>query len=286
MVARDHAPTTSAATPASPCAGHKERPILFSGPMVRALLDGRKTQTRRGLTRNNSTVLGDRWGAKSPWVGLDFTVAKPRTQSSLMLCIAGGDAPRDIHLDVPFLHPEDAARGMEWDGTVYRVRPQWEAGDRLWVREAWCAADAPGGFAYMADHPGDPRGLGWRPSIHMPRAASRITLEITDVRVERLQDISEADAKAEGAGLYVPGHGFITEAELRADPGYSNFLSPRLGFEAIWREINGDGSWDANPWVWAVAFRVLDALSTAPQVEGDRSRDEPSSPDTRGQTHG
>lgn len=270
---RNHEPTTCAATPASPCAGHKERPILFSGPMVRALLDGRKTQTRRGLTRNNSTVLGDRWGAKSPWVGLDFTVAKPRTQSSLMLCIAGGDAPRDIHLDVPFLHPEDAARGMEWDGTVYRVRPQWEAGDRLWVREAWCAADAPGGFAYMADHPGDPRGLGWRPSIHMPRAASRITLEITDVRVERLQDISREDAAAEGlhklpvSGRYVINRGDQYFGSVSHDP--------REVYAWLWDDINGAGSWDANPWVWAVAFRVLDALSTAPQVDRDRFQEEP-----------
>lgn len=252
--------TNSLAFGNAPQSGN-ERSILMSAPMVRALLDGRKTQTRRVLTRNNSTVLGDRWGAKSPWVGLDFTVAKPRTQSSLMLCIAGGDAPRDIHLDVPFLHPEDAARGMEWDGTVYRVRPQWEAGDRLWVREAWCAADAPGGFAYMADHPGDPRGLGWRPSIHMPRAASRITLEITDVRVERLQGISEADATAEG----------VQAPELV--PLLGAFWSSRDGFAKLWSHINGRESWDANPWVWAVSFRVLDALSTAPQVDGDSSRE-------------
>jgi hypothetical protein len=118
---------------------------------------------------------------------------------------------------------------------------------------------------------GNPNWGDWtrpKPSIHMPRWASRLTLTVTDARVQRLQEISEADAVAEGAGFYVPGHGFITEADLRADPGYSNFLAPRMGFEAIWASIHGPDAWDANPWVAALTFTVhrcnIDQMETTP----------------------
>lgn len=244
----------------------RERPILFSAQMVRAILEGRKTQTRRILTRNNSTVLGDRWGAKSPWDGLDFTRAVPRTQSTMMRFIAGAAAPRDIHLDVPFLHPQDAANGMAWDGCVYRVRPQWEPGELLWVREAFawisdCRHNDPGaraladGAFYRADELVDCGDIvRWRPSIHMPRWASRITLRITDVRVERLNEISEEDCLAEGIER-LPEHqhwrAWRGAGEPRA-PGLIPYYVAQ--YRDLWEHINGLGSWAENPWVWVVAF--------------------------------
>ena len=171
----------------------KERPILFSGPMVRALLDGSKTQTRR--------------------------VIKPR------------------HL--AFFNQNAAAMLNDWNE---RPLPYGKPGDRLWVRETW--HDASSSLHSCALYRADGIDLHWdkwTPSIHMPRWASRITLEITSVRVERLQDISEADAQAEG----------ITSAECLECDGFVN------AFSKLWEQINGPGSWDANPWVWAIEFRRL-----------------------------
>jgi hypothetical protein len=121
-------------------------------------------------------------------------------------------------------------------------------GDRLWVCETWaperertgCPDDT--GTLYRATDPGwddEDTGLRWRPSIFMPRTASRILLKITDVRVQRLQDISQYDARAEG---YTP---------------HSYPLLPKIWFRHTWSSIHGDSSWDANPWVWALTFRRL-----------------------------
>lgn len=204
----------------------KERPILFSGAMVRAILDGRKTQTRR--------------------------VAKE---------FAGRD---DLDLIL--------RRFPHQNGCPYGA-----PGDRLWVREAWqyydWSEDGEPCIRYAADNAvawpqipaerdaqrlidiwaglsapenvaidGWARDRRWRPSIHMPRWASRITLEIESVRVERLQDISEADAEAEGVrnSLHLQGGRFA-----------------RDNFAHLWWTINGDGSWEANPFVWCVSFRKL-----------------------------
>jgi len=194
----------------------KERPILFSGPMIRAILADTKTQTRR--------------------------VVKPAP------CLTRG------------MQTHEFAVG----GHDYRC-PYGVPGDRLWVRETFAdgVEGCPGGISYRANHC-DPKGDGpahpmkWRPSIFMPRAASRILLEVTDVRVERLQEISEGDAKAEG----------ITELSLQGDePGAwwtaaphrsMHSRTPRGAFLRLWRSIHGDGSWDANPWVWVVSFRRID----------------------------
>lgn len=214
------------------------RPIIFSAPMVRALLAGAKTQTRR--------------------------IIKPRGQASLF----DGGWTDDYVLD-----PGNA----EWRAREVRYAP----GDLLYARETcWLYGQwredgqtktgrsrrrfdligksirletpRPDELAFYGRGP----GFTWRPSIHMPRWASRLTLDVADVRVQRLQQITEADARAEGAPLYVPGHGRITEAELAADPGYSNYLCYRLGFEDLWNELHGPGSWQANPWVVAVSFSV------------------------------
>jgi hypothetical protein len=220
--------------------GVRVGPILFSSPMIRALLEGRKTQTRRIIKPQPFPVRG------------------------------------------PFYRPYPTTSPREWhsvsrDGYIANIQVvRYEPGQLLWVRENMRVGNE---TLVFDDGASVPKGsFAWQdwmyrygrkkiPSIHMPRWASRITLEVTAVKVERLQDISKEDAQAEGCGLYVPGHGFITESELSCDPGYSNFLSPRMGFEAIWTEIHGPASWDANPWIVAVSFtphlRNIDQLIAA-----------------------
>lgn len=196
----------------------KERPILFSGPMVRAILDGRKTQTRR--------------------------VVKPQP-------FANGEVRLNERFDAMFTA-----------GDVYGTRnPYGQPGDHLWVKEthrfdgldpkialrSQCLDE----ISYRADMDGD-RSIDdcpWRPSIFMPRWASRITLEITGVRVERLNDISEEDAKVEG----------VECVKLRFWKDYDGkggvYVNPILSFQSLWESINGPGSWDANPWAWVIEFR-------------------------------
>lgn len=210
-----------------------DRPILFSAPMVRALLAGTKTQTRRLLKAEPppgaQRVIRPFQDERLQWAATD---PHDMEQGQLVL----GDAPR-----CPYGAP----------------------GDRLWVRETWsthaCFDGVPPAqitarsIHYWAD--GDTLTGKGRPSIHMPRWASRITLEVTGVRVERLQDISEADAIAEGVS---------PDPFCRQDDDASAFhrIGPVRGnsfpiarYAALWEQINGPGSWDANPWVWAVSFR-------------------------------
>jgi hypothetical protein len=193
----------------------RERPILFSAPMVRAILDGTKTQTRR--------------------------VVKPAPMMVTDHKTAVWEGPADSLLKL-------------LDGAG-RHCPYGQPGDRLWVREAFafCLADkfgpTPDSVIYRADEGNADWPHGWKPSIHMPRCASRITLEVTAVRVERLNDISEKDAWAEGC------EGF--------DDDVTGGKSGYLEFAELWESINGPGSWDANPWVWVVEFRKLGAGETA-----------------------
>lgn len=206
----------------------KERPILFSAPMVRAILDGRKTMTRRVVQ-----------GA-------------PTWESSYVL---------GVHQGVWGIHAHVDAIG------AFRARcPYGEPGDRLWVRETWAEfvdvvtidgshVELGRDFIYRADGEDQKRHTVWRPSIHMPRAASRLTLEITGVRVERLKDITEADAIAEG--LTRDGDGW------RGAPKLPWFASPIAAFRSLWESINGGGSWDENPFVWVVEFRRIEQEAKA-----------------------
>lgn len=201
----------------------KERPILFSAPMVRALLAGTKTQTRRAA-KVESTL------------GIDSILAPRR---------AGGHA-------ATYLLPDQAAEAAV-------CCPYGQPGDRLWVRETWSPTgpEPSGGSLYRADFPEGPLSIKFKPSIHMPRAASRILLEITALRAERLQDISEEDAKAEGA----PGY----EEGLDAPPPDSDHeWSYRASFQRLWEQINGPGSWAQNPWVWVVEFERAQAQQKGP----------------------
>ena len=202
------------------------RPILFSAPMVRALLDGRKTQTRRVFKPERMT-----WDAKGR-----YTTHAMRG-GEVVMTGSGPFLPND------WLH----------------YCPYGQPSDRLWVRETWSdnsATHVPGinqRVYYRADYPeGSYKSvLHWHPSIHMPRWASRITLEITGVRVERLQDISEADAIAEGVS-YDPGEGGTYWV-----PGLGCSSDTATGsYRLLWESINGPGSWGANPWVWLVEFNV------------------------------
>lgn len=207
-----------------------ERPILFSAPMVRAILEGRKTQTRRVLKPQIYQTTSGAWHVQGN----------------------GGGA---------FCKSESDARQVQLD--YLKITE----GDTLWVREAWrtlskhdavSPRDLPRVpiIGYDADYQIEPndgyRGKG-RPSIHMPRWASRITLKVTGVKVERLHDISEADAIAEG--IYTdptrPGKHWITE------PGQFSFSSPTKAFRALWSSINGTVSWEANPWVVAYSFERI-----------------------------
>lgn len=243
-----------------------EHPILFSGAMVRAILAGRKTQTRRVITPRNSTLNGgpirqdDEYWHKR----LLFDQAVPRSKSNLMVALAGTrGAPPDPHLLVP-----DEEEGRQ------RVRAKIEAGDRLWVRESFCWFDEADWVGYRADgrmlrydtveDTDCPRVIekdamvvdppAWRPSIHMPRWVCRLDLEVTDVRAERLCDITEADAAAEGAQHQNrPG----MDVDIDGDAWHGAY---RQAFERLWNQINARRGfpWSSNPWVWAFTFRVID----------------------------
>jgi hypothetical protein len=209
-----------------------ERPILFSAPMVRAILAGTKTQTRR--------------------------VVKPAHKA---------------WIEMPVTHQLG-----EWDK---RPLPYGKTGDRLWVRETWQAVSGNDRVRHIMTHPRPDRGwleyaatpradepaYKWRPSIHMPRWASRITLEVTGVRVERLQDISEADALAEGISRLAPSappHEWSGLNRFTLNGMGSGFCAGSVSWNSptaealylrLWEDINGPGSWEANPWVWVVEFK-------------------------------
>jgi len=179
----------------------REKPILFSASMVRAILDGSKTQTRRVCK------LEMRGGMPEP------------EMSSLLKCC-----------------------------------PYGQLGDQLWVKETHWVDDEDGSVLYAANpddwnfveqnkHETGSSRYNWKPSIFMPRKHSRITLEITGVRVERLQDISETDARAEG----YPAVNFNPARNQEHDQA-------RYWYRLLWEQINGPGSWEANPWVWAIEF--------------------------------
>lgn len=204
----------------------KERPILFSTPMVQAILAGSKTQTRR--------------------------ICKPANTESLSFVVSDnghfGDEEGDVSFTCPYGKP----------------------GERLWVRETFNRTN-PGGqngiYYYKADDSfptclGGGRYIGdevWKPSIHMPRVASCILLEITDIRVERLNDISEEDAKNEGLiknSLFGEWGGVVKHPTV--PDHFRWFRSPINAFKNLWESINGEESWDKNPWVWVVEFKVIE----------------------------
>ena len=206
----------------------RERPILFSAPMVRALLAGTKTQTRRIVKPQPATTA--RWGG---WI----TCSTARENEGKAMWGHGE------HLDRPH----------------YVRCPYGQPGDRLWVRETTSESEPCflGGKAqptvwYRADN-NRPMWADrkWTPSILSPRRLSRITLEITEVRVQRLTDISGDDVVAEG----IRRPSAMTIVELSAFAGTTETSWLRNQYLALWQSLNGPGSWDANPWVWVVEFK-------------------------------
>lgn len=205
-----------------------ERPILFKDDMIRAILEGRKYQTRRLL----------KFHPVQPGPGYYFDAYNGGPQWNWW------DKNHRQHL-----------------GQIFKCR-YGKPGDHLWVQEdygykirnvggtpheqaAYRATDPDAVSCY--DCNGKEQPLLWQPAETMPREASRITLEITNVRAERLQDISEEDAKAEGA------------RSVALDVGAATVWSYREGFKQLWTSIYGQDSWDANPWVWCISFKRIDA---------------------------
>lgn len=221
--------------------GVKERPILFKGEMVRRIDDGSKTQTRRPVNLpelRRSTTSGHDW----QWRGQApiRSIAQQRRSPQCWQDV------RDAYLLglCPYGVPGDRLWVKETfycDDYRYPTIPEAERDDGAW-RESmlYFRADVPSGRFSDAGYWAEPGGK-WRPSIHMPRWASRITLEVTSVRVERLHEITDEDAQAEGA----PGP-------------YTDLFTPRLRFERLWESINGIESWEANPWVWVVGFKRVE----------------------------
>ena len=197
----------------------KEHPILFSAAMVRAILEGRKTQTRRIVNPQPKNRRGGRW----------------------MYCYESMN--KKLEGSFYYSWPDKkngncfSERGPESQIT-YRC-PYGQVGDRLWVREAWAVHPETGSLLYWADGTA-PENIRWKPSIHLPRKHSRILLEITSIKVERVQAISQEDALAEG-----------TDSNPAA-------ADPIGSFAKYWNYINGVESWETNPWVWVVGFRKVE----------------------------
>ena len=212
-----------------------ERPLLFSAEMVRAILDGRKTQTRRVMK-------------VQPYP--DSIVTVEHYHPTVI----------NRHGD---MQPGPEIFGAHWDDGEYGCRSPYGApGDMLWVREAWRAwsqyddwppSRLPPGVdvQYIADASA-PWSSRYRSPRYMPRWASRITLRITDIRVERLQSVSHEDCEAEGCESPLTG----AEAPA-AGPGV--FLADeRTSFAILWNKINGPDAWKENPWVWVVSFERVE----------------------------
>lgn len=231
----------------------KERGMIFNGEMVRAILDGRKTQTRR--------------------------IMKPQP----------GPCPRGGHwwpsnVFKTMLHVEEEMQNGKggWGGLVGDACPFGDVGDRIWVRETFTGhyldddqiQDIKDGrdkasslCEYRADYPdGYQAADGWTPSIHMPRWASRILLEITDVRVEQLNAISPEDAESEGLERTnftgfgdEPGLPSYPEPDVYFDPLKKQWKEyPPEAFAGLWESIYGEESWKANPWVWVIEFKRVE----------------------------
>ncbi len=231
----------------------KERPIFFSTPMVKAILDGRKRMTRR-------------------IVKLDAELRKRNGDLNKALVDPGGSLwGPGPYLKVPCATDID---GSDDGGTVQRVHCPFgypEYGDRLWVKEAFLLLHSGRTAAYRADmDPVEASGFGamyggWKPSIRMPRKFSRITLELTSIRVERLQEISEADAQAEGCRRPILQEGPDFGNGMRGRPMTGNYVD---AFRTLWESINGKGSWAANPFCWILEFRTLAHPFTCPNCGG------------------
>ena len=241
----------------------KEKPILMSAPMVRAILDGRKTMTRRVVSLNNS----DRQASPKKF---PYDLSRAWKDTGFPQAYDGRTYE---YLHVPFCHPEEGWEEVQGNDTVERWYCKWEPGVRLWVREAfdWVAGTESiqrvgnelttrrfEKTIFKADG-GKPITRKWTPSIHMPRWASRITLEITGVRVERLNDITRLDCVAEGwPHDNDPAHHPLQIEQAKAGMGDEVIDDAAIcWFADLWDSINGNRpgcAWNDSPWCWVIAF--------------------------------
>ena len=248
----------------------KERPIMFGTQLIPKILDLSKTQTRRVIKPSNSDVgVGKVDWSKFCWDGTAIhtdTCFEPNCNHShkhqAPMPFADGKPETGQYLHVPYNWQDDM--------TIFRVYPKWQVGDRLWVRETHqiigtmtlshrglgrrikeAGVRYKDGtkldFACPLDVEANP--AKWRPSIHMPRWASRITLEITGIRAERLQEITEEDAKAEGCSARDEPFDLIKS--------FNSSPSAKGHFEKLWNSLNPKYSWEANPFVWVISFKKL-----------------------------
>jgi hypothetical protein len=229
-----------------------DRPIIFSAPMIRALLEGRKTQTRRVL--KNVPQAPDAANVvhapTHPEPYIDSYCSQRKTEAN----------PRGMSENWCWWTRDDRC------GVQFKVR--YVPGDRIYVRENWQSCDQCGAPDYAADvnRPRNCRScdatLGpWTPSIHMPRWASRLTLIVESVKVERLTDISDADAMEEGVTWANGGRDFFVPGVEHPNKDFPVLSRPtaREMYAALWDTINGSGAWLKNPWIVAVQFRVVRA---------------------------
>lgn len=227
----------------------KERPILFSGDMVRALLSGRKTQTRR-------IVKSERY--RLPYDADTFKVTRHG--------IIKGDCEKGESSFMPLTNRYGIRSDKLWVKETFR---EWHESDNQCgcSDHCSCSTKPTTEYCYRADgHQIDDEdralGIKWKPSIFMPRHASRLTLQLVNVRIERLNDISEQDAMAEGIDNNCS---HINDCDcypgewlnyLNDDDGFPCY-SPIDSYRTLWEKINGEGSWNENPWVWVVEFKQI-----------------------------
>jgi hypothetical protein len=206
----------------------KAHPILFSTEMVQAILAGRKEQTRRVIS----------------------------------FC---KKADPEFYNEVEFRNCQDYKDGsyravFNTDETPFsEIFPYGKIGDILWVRETWQHHGRPDisgiKYIYKADKSEGIADIAkWKPCIFMPKEACRIFLKITNIRVERLQAITQEDALKEGIKVIEPGEAYYDYQQI----GGASFISPRGSYVSLWQKINGAESWDANPWVWVISFERIE----------------------------
>lgn len=238
------------------------KPILFSTPMVQAILEGRKMQTRRvkGLeSKNEDPNNWNRHGNPGRSINRIWDSTKEKN-------------PNPLEIEFGF------RQNFHSDGDISYMRCAVKPGDVFWVRETWQRhyhlvqasvdhVETSEDFVFKADNP--PTSLmleeKWKPSIFMPKVACRIFLEVIDVRVERLQDISYRDIRKEGIqieyplelGKKNPPPSFFKDCK-RNDVVGSRYISSYIHWASLWSNINGRESWDANPWVWVYDFKRVE----------------------------
>lgn len=240
----------------------KERPILFSAPMVRAILEGRKTVTRRAVKIQPHIDASGNFCVGSSNYGQDG-YGKPVTKHFVNGCCPYGKPGDRLWVRETF-----ALLGNE-DGCCIDWQDNLVKGDERGAARIYRASCPTGDYGLnqipaKAEWKPDTEAMeydgAWRPSIHMPRWASRILLEITDVRVERLQDgegetACESRYVAEGINRIHQGDGDYAFHPFKSEPGPGSWTDPFDAWRELWVGINGAESWNANPWVWVVEFK-------------------------------